>query len=121
MEVEKEDFRDSPMIFACLIQTWSTDPYWAVECVEIPVNILMLVQKIQWFCDVPGQTLWILRASVQSGISASPVFPKFQPAQGYVPVIPSTTPARVSEPGLDCFHHQNNYFLKKCLVLLGNS
>lgn len=44
VEVEKEDFRDSPMIFACLMQTWSTDPYWAVECVEIPVNILMLVQ-----------------------------------------------------------------------------
>lgn len=44
VEVEKEGVRHSPMIFAFLMHTGSTEPYWAVECLEIPVNILMLVQ-----------------------------------------------------------------------------
>lgn len=44
VQVEKEGFRLSPMIFACPMQIWSSDSYQAVECLEIPMNIVMLVQ-----------------------------------------------------------------------------
>lgn len=91
----------------------------------------------QWF--LPGwKSLWILSCwyNKSSGpvmhrirlcaiiwsICASPVFPELHTAQSYIPVIPSTTLSTCGWAcfGLACFHHQNNYSLKKYMVLVGD-
>lgn len=51
VQVEEGSFRHLPMIFACLMRIWSSDSHQAVECLEIPENIVMLVQQIQWSCE----------------------------------------------------------------------